>query len=330
MPDPIEIEVTRGNAVESRHLVAFAVTDADGKLVLSGGDIDQPDYPRSSVKAFQAIPLLESGAADTFGFDEADIALACSSHNGEPRQIGAVARMLSKAGVSETALECGADWPIYKPAADAMIKAGQVPRPIHNPCSGKHAGMLAYARHNGMPLAGYVRPDHPVQQAVEQALSAFCGVQASQAPRGIDGCSVPTWALPLRATALGFARLATGRGIGSGRAAAAARIIAAARAHPYMIAGTGRFDTDLMTAVPRVFVKSGAEGFLVASLPHAGLGIALKCLDGAPCGSTIAMAVLLRKLPIWTADEEACLANFATRPVLSRKGEMVGEIRAAP
>jgi len=329
MTEPLVIEVTRGNLVESRHVISFAVCDPAGALVATGGDVDRPEYPRSSVKAFQAIPMLESGAATHFGYDDGQIALACSSHNGEPRHIGAVTTMLTKAGIVESALECGAVLPMYKPAADALIKAGQTPRPVHNECSGKHAGMLAFARHSNLPLAGYSQPDHPVQQAVARALSEFCGVDVEHCPCGIDGCSVPTWAMPLRAVAKGFARLATGTGLSRDHADAAARIIRAVRDNPFMVAGTGRFDTDLMTAVPRIFVKSGAEGFLVASLPHMGYGIALKCLDGAPRASTIAMVAILRKLPIWTTEEETRLNEFATRPVLSRKGETAGMVRPA-
>jgi len=320
--NPVLVEVTRGGMVESRHHGAYAVVEASGRLVASRGDIEAAVFPRSAVKAFQALPLLESGAADEFGFTDEDIALACASHNGEPEHVRVAAGMLAKADVAEACYECGAHWPGDPRAARALVEAGERPRSIHNNCSGKHAGMLALSRKLGVDPRGYTRPDHPVQQAVEAALGEICGVNAANLPCGIDGCSVPTWAVPLERLAHGFARLA------AGERAAFRRIIRAAVAHPFMIAGTDRFCTRLMRAVPRAFVKTGAEGVFCGSVPHAGLGIALKCDDGASRASEAAMASVLASLPVWTPEEREALASFSRSELRNWAGLEVGAVEA--
>lgn len=329
MLQPVIINVTRGDFVESTHAVSFAVIGPDDALIMSSGDADRAVFPRSSVKAFQALPLIESGAADHFGFTDAELALACSSHSAEPDHVAAVAAMLAKAGLDESALECGANWPMHGPSRDAMLLAGERPRPIHNECSGKHAGMLALARFKGWPHAGYVEAEHPVQRTIRAVMSEVCGISLEAAPCGIDGCSVPTWAIPLEAVARGFSRLASGRGMSEARAKACARILAATNAHPQMVAGSERFDTNVMTAVPRLFVKSGAEGYMVAAIPHAGIGLAAKCLDGASRASTTATMALLLELDCWTEDERVALAAFASRPVFNRRNDEVGLIEPA-
>jgi len=329
MTKPIVINVIRGETIESRHLVSYAVIGPDGALLSSSGDADAAIFPRSSIKAFQALPLIESGAADAFGFTDEELALAVSSHSGQPHHVETVAGMLAKIGLDETALECGANWPLYRPTHDAMIRDGTSPRPIHNECSGKHAGMLALARHMNWPHGGYVEAGHPVQQSVRTAIGEICGADIAHAPCGIDGCSVPTWALPLEAVARGFGRFASGHGLSPQRREACARIQAAVRAHPDMVAGTERFDTNVMTAVPRLFIKSGAEGYMVAAIPHAGIGIAAKCLDGASRASTTAMIALLLDLDVWTTDEQDALAAFAARPLFNRRNDEVGLIEPA-
>lgn len=328
MTNPVLAEVTRGEAVESRHLGAFCVMGAGGKVLASAGDTTAPIFPRSAIKAFQALPLLESGAADRYGFTDEEIALCVSSHNGEPEHLRVARSMLAKAGVTEADYECGSHWPYDLPALRDMIAKGETPHDVHNNCSGKHAGMLAFAKASGAPLKGYVGIEHPVQQAVAKAMGEICGVDLSQQIWGIDGCSVPTWALPLSNLARGFQRLASGEDLSETRKAACARIIKAARAHPFMVAGTERFCTDLMKAVPRAFVKTGAEGVFCGAVPHAGIGIAIKCDDGAHRASETAMAAVLAGLDCWTDKERAALQGFARQPIHSRKGVEIGEVRA--
>ncbi len=328
MSNPVIAEVTRGAIVESRHEGAYAVVAGDGALLASAGDIDRPVYPRSAVKAFQAMAAIENGVADRFGFNLEEIALMCASHGGEPRHVAAALGMLTKCGLGPDSYECGTHWPTQEEAAHDLARAGQRPGPVHNNCSGKHAGMLALALTLDADPKGYIRPDHPVQQAVAKVMGDLCDVDMTAAPRAVDGCSVPTWALPLRNLALGFSRLASGEGLSKARKGAAHRIIEAVRAHPFMVAGTGRFCTALMELVPRAFVKTGAEGVYCAAIPHAGLGLALKCDDGAGRAAEVAIAAVLAGLDVWTESETAALTGFSRSLIYNRNQFHVGEVRA--
>jgi L-asparaginase II len=294
--NPVLVEVTRGPLVESRHRGAVAVVDAGGAVVLALGDIDAPVFPRSAVKALQALPLVESGAADRLGLGEAELALACASHSGEPVHVATAAAMLAKAGRDGGVLECGAHWPYEPAAARALAAEGGTPSALHNNCSGKHSGFVCLARARGEDPAGYIRPDHPTMRQVTAAVAEMTGCTLGERNRGTDGCSIPTYAVPLRALALAFARFATGQGLAPDRAAAAARLRAAVAAHPFMVGGTGRFDTELMEALgARVFAKGGAEGVHCAALPELGLGMAIKCDDGAGRASDLLTAALVAR-----------------------------------
>ena len=335
MTDPILVEVTRGPLVESRHRGAIVVVDARGKRRAAIGDVGQAVFPRSAVKALQALALVESGAADAYGFGAAELALACSSHNGEPRHVETAARMLARAGRSVADLECGVHWPSGEAASAALIRAGLTPSPLHNNCSGKHAGFVCFACHQGFDPEGYVRPDHPVQRAITATLADLTGAGLDETVRGVDGCSIPTYAIPLDKLALGFARFTTGEGLSPIRAAAARRLADACFAEPLMVAGSGRFCTDAMTLFGRrVFVKTGAEGVFCAAFPELGLGVALKCDDGAGRAAETAMAAVIEAFLVPGLDRgmsEAERLTFAGRlapPVLSRRGVKVGEIRA--
>lgn len=329
MPNPTIAEVTRNGLVESRHTGAYAVADATGKLLVAAGDVAQAIFPRSAIKAFQCLPLIESGAADRFGFTAEDLALACSSHRGEAQHVRVARAMLAKSGMSEAQYECGAHWPYAVSAQHDLVRRAEEPRAIHNNCSGKHAGMLALARHLGVPAEGYTRIDHPVQRAVARTMSELCELDIDAQPHGIDGCSVPTWAIPLRNLASGFARFAASRAPDGARNAACRRIIAAVRAHPFMVAGTNGFCTRVMQAVPRAFVKTGAEGVFCGAIAHAGLGIALKCDDGAGRASEAAVAALMTSLPVWTESERRALATFAEADLDNWRNIRVGDIHAA-
>lgn len=294
--DPVLVEVTRGARVESAHRGAVAVVDETGATVLALGDVERGVFPRSACKGIQALQLLTSGAADRFGLSDAELALACSSHNGEPEHVAAAASVLRRAGRDETCLECGAHWPAHAPAAYRLAAEGRQPGALHNNCSGKHAGFVATSVAQGHDPAGYVRPDHPTMRGVTAALSRVTGVDLDAQAPGVDGCSIPTFAVPLRALALAFARFATGRGLSAEDAAAAARLRAAVAANPSMVGGTERFDTLAMQAAgARAFVKGGAEGVHIAALPELGLGIAVKCDDGAGRASEVAVAAVMER-----------------------------------
>ncbi len=321
-------EVTRGDIVESIHRGSFAVVDVNGHLLDYTGDIARPIYPRSAIKALQALPLIESGAADAYGFTQREIAIACASHNGEAAHVNAVRSMLKKAGISEEHLECGFHWPTHASAARALVVENQTPTNIHNNCSGKHAAMLATANHFGEALENYVDISHPVQQRIQSVISQFCQYEVSAAPCGIDGCSVPTWAIPLEKLAYGFARLSkkTRRNWHWGEASLT--IFDAVRNAPHMVAGTDRFCTRIMRAVPRLFAKTGAEGVFCGAVPHAGVGIAVKCDDGATRAAEVIFARVAADLSNWTNEEQLKLTSFSQATLKNRNEISVGEIRA--
>jgi L-asparaginase II len=325
--NPVLVELTRGDIVESCHRGAIAVADAQGQRVLALGDVERPILPRSAIKALQAMILIESGAADAFGLSDAELAVACASHSGDPVHIEAVKSLLGKAGLDESDLACGAHWPISDKAVSRLIRDGKRPLPIHNNCSGKHAGMLAAAAHLGLNPRGYGRPDHELQIRITEIISDICGVRLSPDRAGIDGCSVPTWPLSLAALAHGFARLGTGAGLAPARAQAADTLRHACFAHPVLVAGEGRFDTVAMASLaPSVFVKGGAEGVHCAALPELGLGIALKVDDGAKRGAERAMAEVLAAL---VPEARTALAGELEGELLNWRGVRVGQIVAS-
>jgi L-asparaginase II len=325
--NPVLVEVIRGTIVESRHAGAIAVADADGRLLLALGDVERPVFPRSAIKALQAIPLVESGGADAFGLGEDELAVACASHSGDLAHIVAVRSLLTRAGLDESYLACGAHWPVSERATQALMRAGRRPQAIHNNCSGKHAGMLAASVHLGLDPRGYERPDHRLQVMIAGIISETCGVRLDRDCMGVDGCSVPTWSLPLSALARGFARLGTGEGLSPTRADAAARLLRACFASPVLVAGEGRFDTIAVRALaPAIFVKGGAEGVHCAALPGLGLGVALKVDDGAKRGVERALAEVLAAL---LPEARLALADQLEGELVNWRGLSVGRIAAS-
>lgn len=328
MTNPVLVEVLRGAIIESAHRGAVAVFDADGKPFLEIGDTARPVFPRSAVKAIQALPLIESGAADAYGFGNRELALACASHSGEPAHVELAQAMLAKAGLDKSALECGAHWPSSHDAEIALARAGGSPNPLHNNCSGKHSGFLCTCVHTGIEHHGYVKAGHAFQEMVRDAMQAVTGATHGADDWATDGCSIPTYAVPLRSFALGFARMATGRGFGPARAKAAKRLLAACMAEPFLVAGAGKADVALMQAAPgRIFVKTGAEGVYCAALPELGLGIALKCDDGAGRAAEVMIAAVLAKLLRTDTVLAATLTEQANPAIASRIGAKVGALR---
>jgi len=318
-----------------------AVVDADGKLHSAWGDIDRPIFPRSAVKVLQALPLVESGAAERYGLSDEELALACASHGGEARHTAAAASMLAKAGVDPAALECGTHWPYYDGAIKAMAAAGGQPTALNNNCSGKHAGfvclgcLMSEDRAGGQDrrafLKGYVKPEHPVMREVTAALQATTGYDLARAAVGTDGCSIPTYAIPLRHLAHAFARVGTGTGLRAGHATAALRLRQAVARAPHMVAGTGRFDTRVMQHFgERVFCKVGAEGVYCAALPTLGLGVAVKMDDGNTARACeVVMAALLARLLPLAGDDAAFVQPLADVALVNWNGIEVGRLRAA-
>lgn len=323
--NPILAEVTRGAMVESRHRASLAVIDTAGRVMLSAGDHQAPVYGRSAIKPLQALPLIESGAAEAFGLSDAEIALACASHSGEPRHVEAVAAWLERIGCTAADLECGAHPPYDEKAAAALLRAGGEVSTLHNNCSGKHTGFLTTARHLGLPTKGYIRYDHPVQQRVLGVLEVMTGLDLSAAPRGIDGCGIPVIAIPLGNMALAMARLADPRDQPEARQAACARVLKAMTAEPFMVAGSGRYCTRAMKSLGgRAILKTGAEGVYCGAVPGEGLGFAIKADDGAGRAAEAVAGQVLRRLGLIGAGEEALLVH----PLRNRAGVEVGEVRA--
>jgi L-asparaginase II len=337
--NPVLAELMRGGAVESIHRGAIAVLDADGAIACSLGDTTRPVFPRSAVKALQALPLVESGAAERLRLGEEALALACASHNGEVEHTRVAAGMLAAVGQDAGVLECGVHWPALEGAQRELVARGERPSALHNNCSGKHAGFVCLAcvmaseagREPRGWLSGYVWPEHPLMREITSALAGVTGADLEQAPRGTDGCSIPTYGIALRALALGFARFGTGVGLAPQRAWAAKRLRAAVAAHPFMVAGTGRFDTLVMQRLgERVFVKIGAEGVYCAALPERGLGVALKIDDGNTArAAEVVMAAAIEALVGLSDDEQAFMRTFSETTMLNWNGLEVGGLRAS-
>jgi len=314
MTNPVIAEVWRGGIVESRHRGAICIVGPGGTTLFESGDIDQDVYPRSAIKIFQALPLIESGAADAFGFGQPALALACASHNGEARHTDQAAAMLADCGCDAGTLECGAHDPRDRDVLRQLAIEGRAASAIHNNCSGKHAGMIATAMHLGEDPAHYVDQEHPVQQRIRATMSELTDTLLENAPCAIDGCSVPTWALPLNKTALGLSRLVTGEGPGADHKDAAARLMAACIAEPEMTSGIGRNCAHVMRASRgRAYVKTGAEGVYCGAVPERGIGIALKIDDGHSRASEVTIAAVVSALLPDTADALAPWRNIRLR-----------------
>lgn len=330
MENPVLVEVTRGPLVESIHRGSLAVVDGDGRIVFSVGDIDKPSFPRSAVKPFQALPFVESGAADRFGFGDAELALSMASHNAEPRHVETVRAMLGAAGLDDSCLACGPHWPARHDDQGALHLAGLKPGRIHNNCSGKHSGFLCTCVVTGADPRGYETAEHPVMREVIAAGASMTGTPHATDICGTDGCSIPTFAVSPRALAHGFARFVTGVGLSATRARAAERLRLAAAAEPLMVAGTGRFCSRAMAALgSQALVKTGAEGVFIGAIKELGLGIALKIDDGATRASEAVMARALMALLKLTPDDPAYaeLSDLASPRVKTWAGVAVGEVR---
>jgi L-asparaginase II len=324
--NPVLVEVTRGKRIESTHRGAVAISDAQGNVLFSLGDIQKPIYPRSALKPIQALPLVESDAADAFGVGQAEIALACASHSGEPMHTTAVAAWLKRLGLGESDLACGVQAVRYEPVWEDMICRGEKPTRIHNNCSGKHTGFLTVARHWRVATEGYERIDHPVQQAIAKALGELTGIPLPL-PWAVDGCAAPNFAIPLSAFAHALARLASPQTLAPERARAARRIVDAMMASPELVAGTGRVCTALMRAGRgNVAVKTGAEAAYAAIIPGHGLGVALKIDDGGGRAAETTIAFLLARMGVVDRDAVAEIVNPA---VFNTRNERVGERRPA-
>jgi L-asparaginase II len=335
MSGPMFVELRRGRIIESRHTVHVVVVDAEakeGRLVAHAGDADLVAFWRSAAKPFQALPLVTDGAADHFGMTTAELALCCASHSSEPGQVNLVRELLQKIGCSERDLMCGPHTPLSDTVAKDFQKRGVRLTAVYSNCSGKHAGMLALARHHGWPTAGYAQLDHPVQRRCLAEVSRWADVPEHEIGVAVDGCGVACFALPLRSMASAYARLVRDAG-GEKRDATpphasriphpASRIVDAMLRHPDLLAGEGRPCTEMMRAHPgRVVTKVGAEGVYSALLTQERLGVALKVEDGHGPAAALAMAAVLREMGLEPQPE-----SLLVMPMRNSRGEVVGELR---
>lgn len=327
----MRVEQIRGGVVEVWHDVHVAVVDAAGRLVAATGDPDLRTFWRSAAKPFQALPLVADGVVDRFDVTNEELALCCASHSSEPAQVARVRDLLGKIGCGERDLLCGSHPPLSDSVARDYETRGVRLTAIHSNCSGKHAGMLALARHHGWPTEFYTRLEHPVQRRCLEEVSRWTGVPAPEIRTAIDGCGVVCYGLPLRNMALAYARLtsadsglrsADSKGEGRIRNPQSA-IVEAMLRHPELVAGEGRPCTELMRAYPgRVITKVGAEGVYCAVLTKERVGVALKVADGHGIAAALAIAAVLEELGLRPRP-----TSLAARPNVNTRGETVGELR---
>jgi L-asparaginase II len=325
MNNPILVNTLRGDVIENRHRGAIAVCDPNGKLLHSWGNVDALVYPRSAIKALQALPLVETGAAAHFSLSDAELALACSSHNAEPIHTETVHNWLNRIELDEDALECGAHAPLHSQTAAALIVNHQEPGRIHNNCSGKHTGMLTTARFLGEDTHGYIGREHPAQQRWFDSLGEMADVDMHQLPWSYDGCGIPVIAMPLQSMASAFARMAVPDDLSADRSDAVDRITAAIAGNPFMVAGSGRLCTEVMQLTGRrVIVKTGADGVYTAALRDKSLGIALKIDDGTTAAAEVTLLALLNHLGALHTDELEALAARGRMPITNTRGVVTG------
>lgn len=335
--NPILVDVLRGDAVESVHRGAVHVVDDAGQVLLSVGDVDKLVFPRSAIKIMQALPLVESGAAAALGLNDKQLSLACSSHNGEVGHTEVAQSILAASGLGVGDLQCGVHMPFHNKSAYELVKTGERACALHNNCSGKHSGMLAFAKHVGFDTQDYIDIEHPVQLEMAKVMSELTETNLNEAPWGFDGCSLPTWAAPLTAWAMAFAKISRGKGLGEVRGNAFAKLRDAVMAEPFYVAGTGRYCTQIMSELSTpIFVKTGAEGVFCVSLPEHGIGIALKCDDGTlmdganSCrGSEMMLSATLKKLGVLKPEDDDVIARFTNRVQKNCNGYEVATVRPA-
>lgn len=329
MANPVLVESWRGEIVENRHRGAIVVCDPRGRVLHSWGDVDTLVYPRSSIKLLQALPLVETGAADHFHLDDRELALACASHGAEPMHTEAVESWLARLGLDQGDLECGPHAPSHEPSANDLLWHHHRPGRVHNNCSGKHTGMLTASRYLGESTRGYIERDHPSQQRWFDSVGEMAGIDMRHLPWNRDGCGIPVIAMPLTALATAFARVAVPDDLAPARAAAVERLGGAIAAQPLMIAGHDRLCSEVVALTGRrLLVKTGADGVYTAALQDKGMGIALKMDDGSGPAAQVALLSILRHLDALHADDLAALAHRC-RPAIVNTRDVVTGYRQA-
>lgn len=333
------VELTRGGIVESIHLGALAAVDSDGILLAAFGNSDMVSFPRSSMKPFQALPLVENGGMEAFGLTDEELAIICASHAGTNEHVRVLKSIHQKVGLQLSDLQCGVHWPIDKETTFQMRLLGETPDSYRHNCSGKHSGMLTQAKLLEQSLDDYLTPVHLVQQNIRRAVSSMCGIHRDDMIFGVDGCSAPVYAMPLSSFAWAIARLVDPVNLDEERQIACQRITSAMIAYPEMVAGPGQLDSVLMQVMNgKVIAKGGAEGYqLIGVMPGAiaenskGIGIAFKIADGDP-SRRATQRVVVEMLKALGFEAEMASEVFASfnQPILRNfRGIEIGNIRLA-
>jgi L-asparaginase II len=321
----LDVIVTRGDAVESYHRVHAAVVDSCDRLLGRAGDPDLITFWRSCAKPFQVMPLVECGGFDGYGWGDAELALACASHGGEPEHVAIVEAMLATLGLEEGDLACGPQEPLSPRGAKIARESGVRIKRTHNNCSGKHTAMLALALCKNWSIEGYERESHEVQQAMLNQVALWTGMRASDVEIAVDGCGAAVFGMPLEAMARAYARLASAAGRGED---VPSRITTAMANHPFLVGGTDRLDSIIIEETDgRVLTKVGAEGVHCAVVLDRGIGLALKVEDGSPRAQQPALIRLLQELDALPDPLPPRLAELVARPVKNSRGEVVGDTR---
>ena len=330
------LELSRGEIIESVHYGSIAIVNSLGEFVDSYGNPNANTFLRSSAKPFQALPLIESNGHKRFGFSAREIAIFCASHTGTNEHFEVLNRIQAKINVTQDDLLCGVHPPIDLPTYQALLIRGEKPTPNRHNCSGKHSGMLAQSVDIEVPIHNYIDIDHPIQKRILQCFIEMCCVEADQVRFGVDGCSAPVFAIPLKSAAFGYARLCDPHDLSQERAQGCRTITEAMTSYPDMVSGPGTFDTRLMaTTKGKIVSKGGAEGVQqIGIMPGAikpgspGIGIALKISDGDLKGRACPAVTLevLKHLGAITPSELDELADLGpTFPVKNWQNIIVGE-----
>ncbi len=325
--NPILVENTRGGVVESFHRGSICVVDKQGKIVFSLGNISQISFPRSALKFFQHIPLLISGAFDKFGFTEEELALMCGSHNGELMHIEQVKKMLATLDFSGDNLQCGAQQPTHKKDFIRLIKANEEPTSLHNNCSGKHSGFLAYCKFNNLSTTDYLNPEHLLHQEIKRITSLFYELPEEELVLGVDGCSAPIFGMPLYNQAIAYKNLICPEKFNNPEITKACnRIVKAVTTYPMMVAGTKRYCTDLMSVTKgRIVGKTGADGVYSLAIPEKEWGIAIKIDDGKMGPQYQVAHQLLKELELLSTYEIEQLEKYGNTSIINFAGNEVGD-----
>jgi L-asparaginase II len=323
------VDVIRGNLIESKHLGHIAIVDYTGRLIASKGNVNSIVFARSSMKPLQAIPIIETGAYDSYQLIPADLSLCCASHNGEEQHTERVLSILEKANLVESSLQCGTHIPRWDEAYRKIIIENRKVTPVYNNCSGKHSGMLITAKHLNEPIDSYYSMEHPVQKRILQVISDLAEIPKEEIQIGVDGCGVPVHGIPLNKIALAYAKMAKPDNLPDTRKNSISQIVHAMMEAPEMVGGTNRFCTDFMSVVKgKMFGKAGAEGVYCIGDLRSGIGIAIKIEDGNSRAASPVAVEVMKQLSMLSEREIKELKEYHLPTLKNARNENVGSLQA--